>query len=156
MGTSSMYMAVMNPALPAEVVTRPICWKMVAVARKKPQPRPPSRVFRFRSALAPAVRAFSPLPVSQATRPTAAADSHIREAQKVMGSMESMPARWPTKAVPQIRAVSVSSRLPSILPPDFCVFSVSFIRISSYPWFVCSIHPMKRLCKPMGTLTFVV
>ena len=132
MGTSSMYMAVMNPALPAVVVTRPICWKMVAVARKKPQPRPPSSVLRCVSARS-AVPAGSALrPVSSATAPTAAADSHIRAAQNVSGSMLSMPTRWATKAVPQIRAVRVSSRLPSSLP-RFASLSVSPMLTSRAP-----------------------
>ena len=38
----------------------------------------------------------------------------MRAALNVIGSMLSMPTRWNTKAVPQIIAVSNSSRLPNI------------------------------------------
>ena len=41
-GTRTMYNAVMKPALPGVVVSRPFCWKKLATAMAAPQQRPPS------------------------------------------------------------------------------------------------------------------
>ena len=40
-GTINMYRAVINPAFPALVYTRPICWRELAAARAVPQQMPP-------------------------------------------------------------------------------------------------------------------
>ena len=58
---------------------------------------------------------------STATSPTASAASVIRDAVNEMGSILSIPARPNPNAVPQMRAVRVSRRLPIS-----CFFFTSF------------------------------
>ena len=43
-GTSSIYMAVINPALPAVVYTTPICWNTLPAVKNRPQQIPPVTV----------------------------------------------------------------------------------------------------------------
>ena len=105
-GTNSMYMAVMNPALPAVVVTRPICCVMLPRARNTPQPMPPATLaFRLRALSAGG--SLLPRQVSSATSPTTAVDSAIRAAAKVMGSLVSMPFRCATKAMPHTKEQAI-------------------------------------------------
>ena len=114
-----MYIAVINPALPAVVYTMPICWKMLAAARNAPQHIPPMIVFLRYAAysfrLMTASFSFSDAMGKSDMAPTAIAARAILAALNVMGSMSSMPTRWNTNAVPQIIAVSISSIFPSIL-----------------------------------------
>ena len=42
-----MYSAVMKPALPGVVVSRPFCWKKLATDMATPQHRPPSSRSRW-------------------------------------------------------------------------------------------------------------
>ena len=112
MGTMTMYRAVMKPALPEEVVSSPICWRLVATVSAVPQHRPPNRRSRRvpgRAAASPRKsrrlrRRSSRHSTSRNTKATA-----LLAAVKVKGPTWSAPTLWATKAVPQIRAASTGN-----------------------------------------------
>ena len=107
-----MYRAVINPALPEEVVSSPICWRLVATVSAVPQHRPPNRRSRRvpgRAAASPRKsrrlrRRSSRHSTSRNTKATA-----LLAAVKVKGPTWSAPTLWATKAVPQIRAASTGN-----------------------------------------------
>ena len=102
MGTMTMYMAVMKPALPTVVYCIPTCCKQEATPRARPQHRPPmSSVLRlarssaFRSALLKR-------PKNRRTGMSATPPTKDRMALKAKGPRWSIPTAWATKPVPQI------------------------------------------------------
>ena len=106
-GTRTMYSAVMNPALPGVVVSRPFCWKKLATDSAAPQQRPP----RIKSRRDPAGARSSPFRrrqrVRRPHRPSRKKKAMTaRAVLKVKGPIYSAPTLWATKAVPQIMAVT--------------------------------------------------
>ena len=59
-GTSSIYIAVINPAFPTDVYLMPTCCRLLAINKKKPQTSPPASSVLFSSGV-PAAFLFSPL-----------------------------------------------------------------------------------------------
>ena len=113
-GTSSIYMAVIKPALPAVVVTSPACCRILPAVRHTPQHTPPMRAERSRARRSSAGSDAAPRLRTRASAPTATAARAMRAAVKLMGSIRALPTRWLTKAVPHMKAVRSRSRFPSI------------------------------------------
>ena len=109
MGTSTIYSAVMNPALPEEVVSSPFCWKKEASASAVPQQKPPvSRSFRERVEVAgfPRLRRTCRRIRHSISKNTKAMMD--RAAMKASAGTYSAPTLCATKVVPQIRAASTA------------------------------------------------
>ena len=111
MGTIRIYRAVINPALPTVVRSTPICCTTEAMASAAPQQMPPvSSVF-----LSALVWGFWVMPALSNTKMTGSSTSPPRMERtqmKVKGPTKPAPTLWATKAVPQIKAVNSSIRLP--------------------------------------------
>ena len=95
----------MKPVLPAGTVVRPICCRVLARARGRPQANVALREGMRKAAPCFFLR-------SSSTGSSARQPSSVRRLWKVKGPIKFMPNRCATNAVPQISAVKSSSRLP--------------------------------------------
>ena len=112
-GTKTIYMAVRNPALPASVYTRPICCRLLAANRARPQMTPE----RHSAGSAQLFQKGFPLENrAEAGKRNTTARKH-RTAWKVKGPILSMPTLWAIKAEPQITVAPKRA-----ITPDNCFF----------------------------------
>ena len=111
-GTSTMYMAVMKPALPASVYTRPTCCRLAAIKSAAPQIMPAfHRAGFFHWARIPDTPNFFRSNSSEVTRRNTTARAQ-RMVWKVKGPIWFMPSLCAIKAEPQITVPSSRHRLP--------------------------------------------
>ena len=129
-GTSTTYSAVMKPALPAVVYTRPNCCSVLPAHRQTPHSSPPRSSVRFSVGLSSLGRFFSR---SQITGSSTAAESSDLTPLNVNGCTMSVPTRCATNADPQIIAVSSSRRFPRIAFLFISRNPLSLRRVCSYP-----------------------
>jgi hypothetical protein len=115
-GTRMTYRQVMKPAFPAEVCTRPACWRFAAVKTTRPARAAQAALRATLRGSAPGwgrpLRAVRRL--DNASRGSSdSVPSANRAALKAKGPITAMPLRWATKEMPQMKAVASSS--PSVL-----------------------------------------
>ena len=104
----------MKPALPAVVTTSPVCCSKAPAQRTSPAQTPPTHSADSRQ------RALSP---RRARGSMTRAPSAKRAPVNSIGPIDSMPTRWATKALPQMRAVS-NNRRSAFSVLDFMVGTV--------------------------------